>query len=76
VARRGDMDMNGHVNNVMYLAWALETVPNDVFHGRHLYQVGAVDGALHGEWGGRRGACDCMLCFSASLRRRVSQGVC
>ena len=33
------MDMNGHVNNVMYLAWAMEAVPNDVFHGRHLYQV-------------------------------------
>jgi hypothetical protein len=31
VARRSDMDMNGHINNVNYLAWALETVPQDVY---------------------------------------------
>jgi hypothetical protein len=31
VARRSDMDMNGHINNVNYLAWALETVPRDVY---------------------------------------------
>lgn len=35
------MDMNGHVNNVTYLAWALETVPRDVYDGCHLYQVGS-----------------------------------
>ena len=29
-ARRADMDMNGHINNVTYLAWVLETVPADV----------------------------------------------
>ena len=39
VARRSDMDMNGHVNNVTYLAWALETVPRAVFGVAHLYQV-------------------------------------
>lgn len=33
------MDMNGHVNNVTYLAWAMETVPRDVYYGCHLYQV-------------------------------------
>lgn len=26
-ARRGDIDLNGHVNNVHYVAWMLETVP-------------------------------------------------
>lgn len=39
VARRSDMDMNGHVNNTTYLAWAMETVPSDIYHGAHLYQI-------------------------------------
>ena len=72
VARRGDMDMNGHVNNVMYLAWALETVPNDVFHGRHLYQVRCPGRVA---WGGSGGACSCVFVYlPACLRRRVAQG--
>ena len=28
VARRGDLDMNGHVNNVHYLAWLMEAIPS------------------------------------------------
>lgn len=39
VARKSDTDMNGHINNVTYLAWALETVPSEVHDGCHLYQV-------------------------------------
>jgi fatty acyl-ACP thioesterase A len=39
VARRADMDMNGHINNVTYLAWALETVPPGVYADGHLAQV-------------------------------------
>ena len=39
VARRADMDMNGHINNVTYLAWALEMVPEDVHARGHLAQV-------------------------------------
>ncbi|KAI7839418.1 hypothetical protein COHA_006819 [Chlorella ohadii] len=39
VARRSDMDMNGHVNNVTYLAWAMETVPRDIYDDCHLYQM-------------------------------------
>ena len=39
VARRTDMDMNGHVNNVAYLAWCLEAVPEHVFRDYHLYQM-------------------------------------
>ena len=39
VARRSDMDMNGHINNVTYLAWALETVPSDVYLNYSLQQV-------------------------------------
>ena len=39
VARRADMDMNGHINNVTYLAWALETVPADVYGGMTLSEV-------------------------------------
>lgn len=38
-ASRADMDMNGHINNVTYLSWALETVPEDVYNNCHLYQV-------------------------------------
>lgn len=33
------MDMNGHINNVTYLAWALETVPIDVYLNYSLIQV-------------------------------------
>ena len=33
------MDMNGHINNVTYLAWTLETVPEAVFEGRQLTSV-------------------------------------
>ncbi|GIL58555.1 hypothetical protein Vafri_13497 [Volvox africanus] len=39
VARRSDMDMNGHINNVTYIAWALESVPEDVYHTHHLSQI-------------------------------------
>lgn len=39
VARRADMDMNGHINNVTYLAWALETVPEDVYGSMTLSEV-------------------------------------
>jgi len=28
-ARRGDIDLNGHVNNVHYVEWLLETLPGD-----------------------------------------------
>lgn len=38
VARRSDVDMNGHINNVTYLAWTLETVPEDVYATRQLYE--------------------------------------
>jgi fatty acyl-ACP thioesterase A len=33
------MDMNGHISNVTYLAWALETVPRGVDESCHLYQL-------------------------------------
>ncbi len=39
VARRSDIDMNGHINNVTYLGWALETVPLDTFLTCKLHQV-------------------------------------
>jgi len=39
VARRSDMDMNGHINNVTYLGWALETVPADVYLKYSLQEV-------------------------------------
>ncbi|GAB4813438.1 hypothetical protein N2152v2_000484 [Parachlorella kessleri] len=39
VARRSDIDMNGHVNNVAHLAWGLETVPQDVYDSCTLVQI-------------------------------------
>lgn len=39
VARRSDMDMNGHINNVTYLSWALETVPRAVYTDYDLIQI-------------------------------------
>ena len=39
VARRSDMDMNGHINNVTYLAWALETVPIEIYLTYSLVQA-------------------------------------
>jgi fatty acyl-ACP thioesterase A len=39
VARRGDMDMNGHINNAVYFAWGIETVPEEVYENCHLYQM-------------------------------------
>lgn len=38
VARRSDVDMNGHINNVTYLAWTLETVPLEIFRTCELKQ--------------------------------------
>jgi acyl-ACP thioesterase len=29
--RRSDLDMNCHVNNVVYASWLLETVPHDIY---------------------------------------------
>lgn len=39
VARRSDVDMNQHLNNVTYLAWCLETVPLQIYTDCQLYQV-------------------------------------
>ena len=39
VARRSDIDMNGHINNVTYLGWALETVPMETFLTCKLHQA-------------------------------------
>ena len=39
MARRSDMDMNGHINNVTYLGWALETVPPHIADSSTLIQV-------------------------------------
>ena len=39
IARRSDVDMNGHVNNVTYLAWALETMPNDIYESHRVCEV-------------------------------------
>jgi acyl-ACP thioesterase len=37
--RHGDIDLNEHVTNTSYLAWALEAVPREVFRGERLAEV-------------------------------------
>eukprot|EP00775_Hariotina_reticulata_P013322 gene13322-13451_t len=39
MGRRSDMDPNGHINNVAYLAWALEVIPEQVFQEYQLCEV-------------------------------------
>ncbi|KAG2429336.1 hypothetical protein HXX76_011102 [Chlamydomonas incerta] len=39
VARRADMDMNGHINNVTYLAWVLESLPERVVAGYKMQEI-------------------------------------
>eukprot|EP00955_Chlamydomonas_euryale_P097835 365104-Chlamydomonas_euryale.AAC.12 len=55
IARRSDMDMNGHINNVVYIAWVVEAVPLEVYEEFNLYEVcppGDVDSVGRGQ---RRG---------------------
>ncbi len=39
IARMSDMDMNGHINNVTYIGWVLETVPEEMQNEKQLYQI-------------------------------------
>lgn len=39
IARVSDMDMNGHINNVTYINWILETIPEEVRHDKRLFQI-------------------------------------
>lgn len=37
--RRGDLDMNQHVNNVTYIGWILESTPPDVLDTHQLHRI-------------------------------------
>ena len=37
--RRNDMDMNGHVNNVVYVQWLLESVPPETWEKHVLSEI-------------------------------------
>lgn len=39
LGRRSDMDPNGHINNVAYLAWALEVIPEYICQDYQLTEV-------------------------------------
>lgn len=39
LGRRSDMDPNGHINNVAYLAWALEVIPEHICQDYQLMEV-------------------------------------
>lgn len=41
LGRRSDMDPNGHINNVAYLAWALEVIPEQIYQKYTLTEVRA-----------------------------------
>lgn len=89
VARKSDTDMNGHINNVIYLGWAVETTEPDVRDNCHLYQV-EIDfkaechsGDVVDSWGQRttppavlaaNGAGPDALSFLHTLRRREGEG--
>jgi len=47
----GDLDRNGHVNNVRYIEWALETVPLPILNTCRLdtLEINFTGEALHGE---------------------------
>ncbi|KAL3636030.1 hypothetical protein CASFOL_020577 [Castilleja foliolosa] len=38
-AKRSDLDMNHHVNNVMYVKWMLETIPEDFLENHQLSDI-------------------------------------
>ncbi|XPV75482.1 MAG: acyl-[acyl-carrier-protein] thioesterase [Desulfovibrio sp.] len=37
--RRGDVDMNGHINNARYMEWALEAVPDEIYTNWRLHTL-------------------------------------
>ncbi|PNX90489.1 putative palmitoyl-acyl carrier protein thioesterase chloroplastic-like, partial [Trifolium pratense] len=37
--QRSDLDMNQHVNNVKYLRWMLETIPDQILESHQLYGI-------------------------------------
>lgn len=37
--RRGDLDMNQHVNNVTYIGWILESMPQDMIDMHQLHRI-------------------------------------
>lgn len=37
--RRGDLDMNQHVNNVTYVGWILESLPQDILDRNQLHRI-------------------------------------
>jgi acyl-ACP thioesterase len=43
---RYDMDSNKHVNNLRYLQWLIETIPNEIIDNCFLYSI---DGRFVGE---------------------------
>ncbi|GMH43470.1 hypothetical protein BSKO_11392 [Bryopsis sp. KO-2023] len=38
-ARGSNVDMNGHINNVVYLIWALDTVPDEIHDSKTLTEM-------------------------------------
>ena len=37
--RRSEIDLNGHVHNLCYLDFALEALPEDVYHNRDFHDI-------------------------------------
>lgn len=40
--RQSDIDTNGHVNNIKYIEWALEALPQEIFTGYRLRRIKVV----------------------------------
>ncbi|KAE9592116.1 putative oleoyl-[acyl-carrier-protein] hydrolase [Lupinus albus] len=43
VPRRADLDMNQHVNNVTYIGWVLESIPQEIIDSHDLEQIDGVE---------------------------------
>ena len=39
IARRSDMDMNGHINNAVYLTWVIESIPQEIYDTCMLFEA-------------------------------------
>jgi acyl-ACP thioesterase len=39
IIRRWEIDFNGHVNNLRYLDWMLETLPDDIWEGYYICEL-------------------------------------
>lgn len=40
--KRSETDTNGHANNVQYIAWAMDSVPDEIYYSRYAFDIRVV----------------------------------